>query len=142
MRGRFTLPLFLLAALFWAGAAHAADLFVIANPSVEVDTLPLAQVARIYLLKRTTWPDGTRIVPVNRELGSPARSSFTRSVLKVDGATLADYWNQMHFKGWMPPVIQESGQAMLRFIQNVPGSIGYVRADSPPANVKILARVP
>lgn len=48
----------------------------------------------------------------------------------------------MHFKGKLPPVVQESDQAVLAFVQKVPGAVGYVNAGVAPKNVKVLARVP
>jgi ABC-type phosphate transport system substrate-binding protein len=125
------------------GSAKAEGLLIIANPSVNVATpLGVSQVAAIYLLRVTAWPDGSHIVPVNREATSGAREKFTSSVLQQDNTGLAVYWNEMHFMGKQPPIVQESEQAMLAFIQNVPGSIGYVSASVALANVKVLAYVP
>ena len=128
--------------LLLSGTAEAEDLLIIANPSVELTTpLTLKQVAALYLLRTTTWPNGSRIVPVNREATSESRRQFTSSVLAEDNASLAIYWNEMHFRGKQPPVVQESEQAMLAFIQKVPGAVGYVSASTGPIGVKVLARV-
>jgi ABC-type phosphate transport system substrate-binding protein len=48
----------------------------------------------------------------------------------------------MHIKGKVPPLIQESDQSVLAFVQKVPGAIGYISAGMAPQNVKVLARVP
>jgi ABC-type phosphate transport system substrate-binding protein len=131
------------AVLLLAGSAKAEGLLVIANPSVNIATpLSLSQIAAIYLLRLTTWSDGSHIVPVNREATSPVREKFTMSVLQQDNTSLAAYWNEMHFMGKQPPVVQESEQAVLAFIQNVPGSIGYISVSVAPIDVKVLARVP
>jgi len=130
------------AAFFLVGTAKAEGLLIIANPSVNVATLSLSQIAAIYLLRITTWPDGSHVVPVNREAASRTREEFTSAVLQQDNPSLAAYWNEMHFMGRQPPAVQESEQAMVAFIQNVPGSIGYISASVAPPNVKILAYVP
>ena len=131
------------ALLFLAGTAKAEGLFVIANPSVVLETsLSRSQIAAIYLLRITAWPDGSHIVPVNREASSEVRERFTAAVLQEDGAALAAYWNEMHFMGKEPPVVQESERAMLAFVQNVPGAIGYISASTAPVNVRVLAHVP
>ncbi len=133
----------MLASVLLASAAQAAGLLIIANPSVPVDgPLPLTEIAAIYLLRVTSWPDGSHIVPVNRDAGSEARREFTARVLQQDNADLAVYWNEMHFMGKMPPLVQESQEAMIAFIRNVPGSLGYVTGSTPPPNVKLLAYVP
>ncbi len=122
--------------------AAAEELLIIANPSVSVTApLTVTEIAAFYLLRTTTWPDGSRIIPVNREANSDARMTFTLSVLQEDSVSLTIYWNQMHFMGRMPPVVQQSEQAMLAFVQKVPGSVGYISASIAPTNVKVLARV-
>ncbi len=129
-------------ALLFAGSAKAEELLIIANASVSVPApLSLSQIAAIYLLRVTTWPDGTHIVPVNREAPSEARREFTAQVLQEDNGELAAYWNEMHFLGKLPPVVQESQRAMVAFVRNVPGSIGYVSGSAPPIGVKVLANV-
>ena len=133
----------MLALLLFSGAAQAEGLLIIANPNLIVATpVPLSQIAAIYLLRVTSWPDGSHIVPVNREAGSRAREEFTRRVLQEDNAGLAIYWNEMYFQGKMPPLVQESEEAMIAFIRNVPGSIGYINESAPRLDVKVLAYVP
>jgi ABC-type phosphate transport system substrate-binding protein len=138
------LPLLpVLIAFALAGAVHAEELFIIANPAVEPpERFGLQEVEAIYLLRQTVWPDGTHIVPVNREATSDIRAEFTVRVLNQDNTSLARYWNEMHFQGKLPPVVQESERAMLAFIRKVPGAIGYVGGSIPPADVRVLARVP
>ncbi len=132
-----------LIALLLPRSAEAEELLIIANPSVNsVAPMPLNQIAAIYLLQTTVWPDGRHIVPVNREATSDIRAQFTAGVLKQDTASLVTYWNEMHFLGKQPPVVQESEEAMLAFIQKVPGSVGYIAASTQPINVKVLAHVP
>jgi ABC-type phosphate transport system substrate-binding protein len=132
-----------LVALLLSKSAVAAELLIIANPSVDSTTpLTLNEIAAIYLLRTTVWADGSHIVPVNREATSDIRVKFTDSVLRQDNANIAVYWNEMHFMGKQPPVVQESEPAMLAFIQKVPGSVGYINASTQPVNVKVLARVP
>ena len=123
--------------------ASAEDLLIIANPSVNVALpLTLREIEAIYLLRITTWPDGSHIVPVNREISSVLRAKFTAEALQQNNATLAAYWNEMHFQGKLPPVVQESEPAMLAFVQRVPGAIGYISASTEADGVKVLGHVP
>jgi ABC-type phosphate transport system substrate-binding protein len=122
--------------------AFGEDLLIIANPSVEVPAqLTFRQIAAIYLLRTTTWPDGSRIIPVNREADSTLRRKFSSTVVGLDSGSLASYWSEMHFQGKMPPVLQESEPAMLAFVQRVPGAVGYISAATAPLGVKVLSRV-
>lgn len=140
---RLLLALTAAVALLLATPARAEGILVIANPSVAVAApLTQTQIAAIYLLRLTIWPDGSHIIPVNREVASRIRAAFTASVLHEDNASLAIYWNQMHFMGKLPPVVQESEPAMLAFIRAVPGSIGYISDATAPLGVQVLAHVP
>ncbi len=142
MKGRL-LAIAVLALLLFAGTAKADGLLIIANPSVNLaPPLSRSEIAAIYLLRVAAWPDGTHIVPVNREATSETRERFTAAILQEDSSALAAYWNEMHFMGKEPPVVQESERAMLAFVQNVPGAIGYISASTAPVNVRVLAHVP
>jgi ABC-type phosphate transport system substrate-binding protein len=134
----------LLAALTlgYAQTSQADELLVIAHPGVGVSSLSPDELAAIYLLKTTSWQGGGNIVPVNREAASSARSAFSDAVLRQPPNALNAYWNQMHFKGIVPPLIQESDQAVLAFVQKVPGAIGYISTTVTPQNVKVLIKVP
>ncbi len=122
--------------------AWAEDLLIIANPSVNIAVpLTMREIEAIYLLRITTWPDGSHIVPVNREVSSEVRAKFTADALQQSNATLAAYWNEMHFQGKLPPVVQESEPAMLAFVQRVPGAIGYISASTSADGVKVLGNV-
>jgi len=137
-------PFLLIAALMlcWVRVSSADELLVIANANVAASSLSSDEMAAIYLLKTTSWQDGENIVPVNREAASSVRTTFSDAILRHPPSALNAYWNQMHFKGKVPPLIQESDQAVLAFVQKVPGAIGYIKATLTPPNVKILARVP
>jgi ABC-type phosphate transport system substrate-binding protein len=126
-----------------AGSAGSVELLIIANPSVSA-MVPLTprELRSIYLLRLTTWPDGSHIVPVNREASSAIRARFTAEALQQDNASLAAYWNEMHFQGKLPPVVQESEPAMLAFVRRVPGAIGYISAASAPDGVRVMGHVP
>ena len=117
----------------------AAEFVVIANPSVPATKLTQDELSAIYLLRTSNWPDGTRTVPVNREAGSKARAMFSMRVLRQTETALDAHWNRMNFKGVTPPLIQESDQAVLSFVQRVSGAIGYVSASLELKNVKVLS---
>jgi ABC-type phosphate transport system substrate-binding protein len=128
--------------LLAAAGARAEALLVIANPQVQAESVSSDELGDIYLLRKVEWQPGLRIVPVNREAGSAERASFSEQVLGESPADLAEYWNRLRFEGKRPPLIQGSDQAVLGFVHNVPGAIGYVSARNPPQGVKVLLRLP
>jgi ABC-type phosphate transport system substrate-binding protein len=116
----------------------AADYIIVANPGVPVSSITLEDLSDIYLLRTIVWDDGKRIIPVNREAGSATRTLFSTRILRQRQEALSSYWDKMRFKGMTPPLIQESDQAVLAFVQKVPGAIGYVSPATDLKGVKVL----
>jgi ABC-type phosphate transport system substrate-binding protein len=123
---------------YCSSSIWAADFVLITNPSVSVTAITLDNLSDIYLLRTIVWDDGRRIVPVNRESGSNTRTLFSTRILRQRQDSLSNYWDKMRFKGMTPPLIQESDQAVLAFVQKVPGAIGYVRTSTELKGVKVL----
>ena len=120
----------------------AGGLVVIASPEVPDDTISIEKLADIYTLRKTFWSNEIPVVPVNREATSPVREKFSEAVFKLSPQELAEYWNRLRFQGKLPPLVQASDQAVLGFVRNVPGAIGYIDAGHATAGVKILTRIP
>lgn len=128
--------------LLWATSGVAGGLLVIASPQVPVEKISLAQLADIYVLKKTQWSNQLPMVPVNREANSEARDNFSDTVFKMSSQELSEFWNKLRFEGKHPPLTQISDHAVIGFVRSVPGAIGYVSADEMPTGVKILLRLP
>jgi len=130
----------LVSGLVLFGCCHlwASDFVIIANPSVPITKLTQDDLSDIYLLRTMIWEDGTRIIPVNREISSNTRAAFSARILRQRQEALSNYWDKMRYKGLTPPLIQESDQAVLAFVQKIPGAIGYVKDSATLRNIKIL----
>lgn len=125
-----------------AAPAQSEGLMVIASPQVPVDTISKSDMAAIYTLKKTIWANSLPVVPINRDANSPVREKFSEAIFNLSTQELAEYWNQLRFKGKLPPLVQTSDQAVLGFVRNVPGAIGYIDASQPATGVKVLMRLP
>lgn len=115
---------------------------VIASSQVPYDTISVEKLADIYLLRKTFWPNQTQVVPVNREASSVERKRFSEALFHLSPQELPEYWNRLRFQGKFPPLVQTSDQAVLGFVRNVPGAVGYISADQQATGVKILLRLP
>ncbi|MGE3332762.1 MAG: substrate-binding domain-containing protein [Rhodospirillaceae bacterium] len=122
--------------------AEAKTIFVIGNPNVPVSALSQQDLEKIYLLRQAYWSDGNLIVPVNREASSTLREFFSDVVLKQSPRSLSNYWNQMHFRGKAPPIVQSSDESVAAFVRKIPGAIGYVENAAGLDGVKIIAELP
>jgi len=116
---------------------------VIASTQVPDTTISVEQLADIYTLKKTFWANKIQVVPVNREASSAEREKFSEAIFKLSPQELTEYWNRLRFQGKLPPLVQTSDQAVLGFLRNVPGAIGYINANHQvPTDVKVLLQLP
>lgn len=117
--------------LLFTFPVFAADdsITLIANESVPVNS-PLTKHALrdIYLLKKERWPDANRIIFVNRKSNTPIRNTLEK-IMGINSQEYVLYLKKMHYKGKALPLIQDSRQAVLIFVNKVPGSFAYVRGD-------------
>lgn len=134
--------LLLILGVLLTSPGHAGGLLVIVSTQVPDATISAAQLADIYMLKKNFWADNTQVVPVNREASSTVREKFSEAIFKLSPQELAEFWNRLRFQGKLPPLIQTSDEAVLGFVRNVPGAIGYINADQAVSGVKILMQIP
>jgi len=129
--------------------AHAAstddlDFKIIVSAESQIDSMPRRDIARVFLKRNTTWPDGSAIVPVDQSSRSPVRSLFTNAVLHVEGfgkmSAVQNYWQQQIFSGrGSPPRIMDGDAAVIEFVTANPGAIGYVSSQADVSAVRTVA---
>ena len=107
---------------------------LVVNSHTREDQLDPTFVADAFLKKKTRWPDGEVIHPVDQRRDSAVRRAFSRDVLKRSVDAVRSYWQQRIFSGRdVPPPEVDSDVAVLRFVRDNPGAIGYV---AEPPNVQ------
>jgi ABC-type phosphate transport system substrate-binding protein len=148
VRAFLTPTVALLAALAAPALSRAAGiqppdgeaLAIIVHRSNPVNNLTMRELRRIFMLDTQTWPSGRKITVVLREPGQPERAAAIRVIC---GMSEADYDRHVLFQtfrgqiGRGPRSIR-SAAAMLRFVFNAPGAIGYVRANETDDSTKVL----
>ncbi len=103
---------------------------VVVAANQDIDTLQLAagKLKLIYLRKQLYWPNGKRVYPVNLQTEHALRRAFSQNVLGSLPAEQVDYWNGLYFNGIRPPHVVNSEEAVMRYVAQTPGAIGYVDA--------------
>lgn len=129
--------------LFIAGDLRASEGgFVVITRQDELETeLDRTFVADVFLKKRTRWPNGEVIHPVDQRRDTNVRRHFSREILKRSVDAVRSYWQQRIFSGRdVPPPEVDSDAEVIRFLKATPGSIGYVSAppDTPGVRVVVL----
>lgn len=106
-----------------ASAAAAADMAVV-HPGVAAASMTADQAKDIFLGRKTTWDDGSKIVVVVSESG-PGSEALMRLV----GKNMSQYttgWKKLVFsgKGTMPETAKDDAAA-LALVAKTPGAIGF-----------------
>ena len=108
-------------------AAQAAELAVIVSARSNINMLSADQVAEIFLFQTNRFPNGSEVVPIDQDLGSPLRDEFYSKVTHRTPALVKAHWARLIFTGrGQPPAEVDGNAAMRRMIAENPGMIGYV----------------
>ncbi|GAB6141101.1 hypothetical protein JCM14076_18300 [Methylosoma difficile] len=108
------------------GAARADELLVVTGLDTPVKDLSSKQLENIFLRKNLLGKNGLKWIPLNLAPENPLRRAFSEALLKRKPEALETYWNEQYFNGITPPHVVASEEAMLRFVTNTPGAIGYI----------------
>jgi ABC-type phosphate transport system substrate-binding protein len=110
-----------------SGPARADGYRVIVHPGNPVESVDRAFLANVFLKRTTEWPGGGTIRPVDQAADSDARRRFSRGILGRTVAAVRSYWQQIIFSGrGLPPPELASDQAVVRYVSDNPGAVGYV----------------
>jgi ABC-type phosphate transport system substrate-binding protein len=127
-----------------AGMAVAADsagsLAVIVNPSNTVADLSLADLREILLGKRTTWPNGRKVMVVTPEAGNTERQAVLKIVCGMNESEFQRHSLQSSFStGAQAKVVQMSSAAGIRgVVAGTAGALGFLRANQMDASLKAI----
>lgn len=133
------------AAILALGFASAtwAEVAVIVHPSAGFDSLTEDDVARLFLGKSKSFPNGAQAVPVNQNEGSAVRDKFNEGVCKKNASQYKAYWSQLVFTGkGTPPKDAGDDAAVKAAVAANPAMIGYIDASAVDASVKVVFKVP
>jgi ABC-type phosphate transport system substrate-binding protein len=124
-------------------AAHAQEaepIAIVVNRNNPLTEISLADLRRVFRGQRSRWTNGRRVTLVMRDPGTPERDAILRSIYGLDEAEYRRSFLQAVFGGQTAdaPKTLASSNGVVRFVYNVPGAIGYVRARDVDASVKTL----
>ncbi len=105
-------------------AEDEEDILIIANKSVKVDKITINEIQDFFLKRRSTWPNGNKVIPVNAPASSSLRKDFQRLVLKMTGPEESRYWQDQKIKKGVtkPPEFGNTLKATFK----LKNSISYV----------------
>ena len=116
----------------------AADIKVIANPSVGASAVSAGELKGVFLITKTSLGDGSHVEPV-LEKGGPVHEAFVKEYLGKTDSALQTYYRSLVFtgKGSMPKTLASDAE-VAAYVAKTKGAIGYVSAGASAAGVKTL----
>ena len=134
----------LIVGLSLAAAARAqGQTKVIVSTDVEVSAISQAEIARIYLGKKTFWDSGARIQPSLLDEKSPLTETFLEENLKKTVRQFRAYWKRHLFSGQgTAPKTFTSSKLVADFVAANPGAIGVVDGSYTDDRVKFIELQP
>jgi phosphate transport system substrate-binding protein len=123
-----------------ARAQESEPLAIVVNRNNPMDDISLADLRRVYRGQRARWSNGRRVTLVMRDPGTPERDAILRSLYGLEEEEYRRGFLQAIFTGEASdaPKMLATSNGVLRFVFNVPGAIGYVRASEADSSVKML----
>jgi len=135
---RKALSLSVVLAAFVVRAAVAADVKIIANPSVGASSVTADELKGVFLATKTSLSDGSHVEPVLEKDG-PAQEAFLKEFVGKTDSAFETYYRSLVFTGKASmPKVTASDADMVAYVAKTKGAIGYVSASAPTAGVKTL----
>lgn len=117
------------------------DLAIIVHKSNPVQNLTMSELREYFLAERSHWSTQQKIRVAMRESGSPERETVLRLVLRMNrDQDFTTYFLRAKFSEQVidEPRNLDSTSNMIKFVANVSGAIGYVRADDVDPSVRVI----
>ena len=118
--------------IYSSQAMPADDLsfVVISHPGNGITEIEEQRLARIYLGKIKSLPDGTSIITYDHAK-KDFRHLFYWKIAKKRSAQIKAYWTRQVFTGYgFPPNQLPNDKEIINQVRSTKGAFGYVRPDS------------
>lgn len=116
------------------------SLAIIVNTQNPVNDLSLRELRKVFLGERGHWPNARRITLVMMEPGQPERKALLHEVCQMSESDFTHHFLNGVFTGelFASPKILASPVGVRKFVFNVPGAIGFLRASDVDSSVKVI----
>jgi len=112
---------------------------VIVNADNPLTTISKAQLSKLLLKKEMKWENGKDVLPVDLKENSKTREEFSTQIHGRPVSAIRAFWQKMIFSGrQIPPPEKESDQAVIDYVAEHPGAVGYISSKTAITRVKKL----
>jgi hypothetical protein len=117
-----------------AAADAGADVFLIANPRVELSS---DEVRDVFLGEKLV-ANGVTLAPIDN---SASQAEFLSKVMSLDAAKYSSIWTKKAFRdGLNPPVVKATDAEVIRNVSKIPGAVGYVTSIPSATGIKLIKK--
>lgn len=124
-----------------AAALQQSSVAIIVNRSNPTESMSVGELREYFLAERSHWPSKQKVRVAMAAAGRPERQLVLRLVCNMPREQdFQAYFLRAKFSEQTLEQPREfaSTPDVLRFVSNVPGAIGFVRADEVDPSVKVL----
>lgn len=117
-----------------------AVMVVIVNPANPVESITRADLHKIFSGDKTTWNNGTVIVPYLRSAPAHERDVLLSVVMKMTDVQYQEYWIKKIYSGQSvrEPVQVRSAALLLEAVRSQKGGIALIDASEVKSGVKMV----
>ena len=121
-------------------ATATKALVIIVNKANPVDNLTTEELRKYFRLERARWPEGRKNTVLMMPAGTAERETALRQIYQFDEGEFTRHFLQATYTGQILAAPKELASAanVRKFVFNVPGAIGYVRASEVDDTVKVV----
>lgn len=113
---------------------------VIVNKNNSITSINKSELSDIFYKKSSEFSNGSKVTPVDQKASSAVRKSFTSEVHGKSVTAIKSFWQQSVFQGKSTPPIEKSqDEAVVEYVANNPGAIGYVSSSADVSSVKTIS---
>ncbi len=122
-----------------ATEATAQSYTIIVNNANQIKSMSPKELALVFLKKKKRWDNGSVIIPIDQKASAEVRKDFSQAVFKKKVAAIRSYWQKAIFSGMdTAPVEEESDRAVIDYVRQNKGAIGYVSSQANLNGVKVI----
>jgi ABC-type phosphate transport system substrate-binding protein len=124
------------------GQLSIADIVVVANKDNQIEALTKKQIIDIYMGRKSTFPNGEVVLPIDQEIDSTTRKLFYQNLVNKTVSEINTYWARLLFSGRAtPPRPANNGSSVINIIKNNKSAIGYIKLEDITDDVRVLRHV-
>ena len=116
------------------------SLAIVVNLNNPVENVSTEELRKLFLGRKTRWPNGRRIAVAMLDDQYPERRSALRQIYHMNERAYEEYFMRATFRAevFVAPKTLASPELMRKFVFNAPGGIGYLRTSDLDDTVKVV----